>query len=55
MIKAGGGMPQLVPFFFVNETIFMMSIVGTMVYFSSKYFLPHFVRVMAARLFIAKV
>lgn len=49
------GMPQLVPFFFVNETVFGFGVIATLVYFSSKYFLPRQVRLFATRLFISKL
>ena len=49
------GMPQLVPFFWVNETMFAFAIIPTFVYFLTKYFLPQDVRRMAARLFISKL
>ncbi|KAB2568848.1 ATP synthase protein 8 [Lasiodiplodia hormozganensis] len=49
------GMPQLVPFYWVNETTFAFAIIPTFVYFLSKYFLPQDLRRMAARLFISKL
>lgn len=49
------GMPQLVPFYWVNETTFAFAIIPTFVYFLSKYFLPQDVRRMCARLFISKL
>lgn len=48
-------MPQLVPFFFVNETVFAFTIIPLMVYVFSKYILPQRLRVRAARLFISKL
>lgn len=49
------GMPQLVPFYWVNETTVAFAIIPTFVYFLSKYFLPQDLRRMAARLFISKL
>ena len=48
-------MPQLIPFFFVNEVIFAFVLLPTMVYLFSKYILPQRVRLMAARMFISKL
>jgi hypothetical protein len=49
------GMPQLVPFFFVNEVVFAFAMIVPLIYLFSKYFLPRFVRTFAARLFISKL
>jgi F-type H+-transporting ATPase subunit 8 len=43
-------MPQLVPFFFVNEITFTFVIIAVTVYILSKYILPRFVRLLKARL-----
>ncbi|KAF1994714.1 hypothetical protein P154DRAFT_501467 [Amniculicola lignicola CBS 123094] len=48
-------MPQLVPFFMVNETTFAFILLPTLIYVLSKYILPQRVRLMAARLFISKL
>lgn len=48
-------MPQLIPFFFVNETIIAFVLLPTLVYLFSKYILPQRVRLMAARMFISKL
>jgi F-type H+-transporting ATPase subunit 8 len=48
-------MPQLVPFYFVNETTMAFVLLPTLIYLFSKYLLPQRVRVMAARLFISKL
>lgn len=48
-------MPQLVPFYFVNETTFTWILLPTVIYILSKYVLPQQVRKMAARLFISKL
>ena len=43
-------MPQLVPFYFVNEVTFTFAIIAISVYILSKYILPRFVRLFKARL-----
>lgn len=48
-------MPQLVPFYFVNETTMGFVLLPALIYLFSKYLLPQRVRVMAARLFISKL
>ncbi|KAF2477026.1 uncharacterized protein BDR25DRAFT_208962 [Lindgomyces ingoldianus] len=48
-------MPQLVPFFFVNETTAAFILLPSLIYVLSKYILPQRVRMMAARLFISKL
>jgi F-type H+-transporting ATPase subunit 8 len=48
-------MPQLVPFYFVNEITFTFIILGITVYFLSKYVLPRFVRLFMTRTFILKL
>jgi len=48
-------MPQLIPFFFVNETTFAFILLPSLIYVLSKYILPQRVRMMAARLFISKL
>jgi len=48
-------MPQLVPFFFVNEITFAFVIIGLTVYILSKYVLPRFVRLFLSRTFISKL
>ncbi|KAF2398535.1 hypothetical protein EJ06DRAFT_532269 [Trichodelitschia bisporula] len=49
------GMPQLVPFYFVNEATVAFICLPALIYLFSKYLLPQRVRVMAARLFISKL
>jgi F-type H+-transporting ATPase subunit 8 len=49
------GMPQLVPFYFVNETTFAWILFPTLIYVLTKYLLPQQVRKMAGRLFITKL
>ncbi|KAF2199524.1 hypothetical protein GQ43DRAFT_482392 [Delitschia confertaspora ATCC 74209] len=48
-------MPQLIPFFFVNETTMAFILIPSLIYVMSKYILPQKVRLMAARLFISKL
>ncbi|KAF2183092.1 hypothetical protein K469DRAFT_583910 [Zopfia rhizophila CBS 207.26] len=48
-------MPQLIPFFFVNETTMAFILLPSLIYVMSKYILPQRVRMMAARLFISKL
>jgi F-type H+-transporting ATPase subunit 8 len=48
-------MPQLVPFYFVNEITFTFAIIAITVYILSKYILPRFVRLFLSRTFILKL
>jgi F-type H+-transporting ATPase subunit 8 len=48
-------MPQLVPFYFVNEITFTFVIIAITVYILSKYILPRFVRLFLSRTFISKL
>jgi len=48
-------MPQLIPFFFVNETAVAFILLPSLIYVFSKYILPQRVRLFAARLFISKL
>lgn len=48
-------MPQLVPFYFVNEITFTFVIIALNVYILSKYILPRFVRLFLSRTFISKL
>lgn len=48
-------MPQLVPFYFVNEITYAFILIPGMIYLFSKYVLPQKVRLMCARLFISKL
>lgn len=49
------GMPQLIPFFFVNETVMGFAVLTTLIYFFSKYSLPQKLRLFCARMFISKL
>ncbi|KAL6703808.1 ATP synthase F0 subunit 8 [Coniothyrium glycines] len=48
-------MPQLIPFFFVNETTVAFILLPSLIYIFSKYILPQRLRLFAARLFISKL
>nr|QUL58718.1 ATP synthase subunit 8 [Aspergillus japonicus] len=48
-------MPQLVPFFFVNQVVFAFVILTVLIYLFSKYILPRFVRIFISRLYINKL
>ena len=48
-------MPQLIPFYYMNEVTFAFAIIGITVYLLSKYILPRFVRLFLARTFISKL
>ncbi len=48
-------MPQLVPFFFVNQVVFGFVILTVLIYAFSKYILPNFVRIFLSRLYINKL
>ena len=45
-------MPQLIPFYYMNEVIFGFSIIILMVYLFSKYILPRLIRLFLSRIFI---
>jgi F-type H+-transporting ATPase subunit 8 len=48
-------MPQLVPFYFVNQVTFAFILLPVMIYVFSKYILPRFVRLFITRIFISKL
>jgi len=48
-------MPQLVPFYFMNQVVFAFTVIVLLVYVFSKYILPRFVRLFSTRLFISKL
>ena len=48
-------MPQLVPFYFINQVTFAFILLVIMIYVFSKYILPRFVRLFATRIFISKL
>jgi len=45
-------MPQLIPFFFVNQVVFNFFFLILIIYMLTKYFLPRFVRLLKTRLHI---
>jgi len=45
-------MPQLIPFFFVNQATFNFLLLVVIIYMFSKYLLPRFVRLLKTRLHI---
>nr|YP_009370106.1 ATP synthase subunit 8 [Phyllopsora corallina]ARQ15980.1 ATP synthase subunit 8 [Phyllopsora corallina] len=48
-------MPQLVPFYFMNETIFAFCLITLMLYVFSKHILPNFVRLLSTRFLVCKL
>jgi F-type H+-transporting ATPase subunit 8 len=48
-------MPQLVPFYFLNQVTFAFVLLVIMVFVLSKYILPRFVRLFITRIFISKL
>jgi F-type H+-transporting ATPase subunit 8 len=48
-------MPQLVPFYFINQVRFAFILLVIMIYVFSKFILPRFVRLFITRIFISKL
>ena len=48
-------MPQLVPFFFINQVTFAFATIAALIFVFSKYILPRFVRLFTTRLFVSKL
>jgi F-type H+-transporting ATPase subunit 8 len=48
-------MPQLVPFYYVNEVVFACGLIVVILYILSKYILPRIVRLFLSRMFIQKI
>ena len=48
-------MPQLVPFFFVNQVVFAFAILTILIYTFSKYILPLFTFQQVIRMYITKL
>jgi F-type H+-transporting ATPase subunit 8 len=48
-------MPQLVPFYFLNEIIFSFTLIVLNIYIFSKYILPRFVRLFLSRTYISSL
>nr|SNU78059.1 TPA: mitochondrially encoded ATP synthase 8 [Fusarium oxysporum PHW808] len=48
-------MPQLVPFYYMNEIVFAFAIIVFILYVLSKHILPRIVRLFLSRMFINKI
>jgi F-type H+-transporting ATPase subunit 8 len=48
-------MPQLTPFYYMNEIVFAFSVIVLVLYVLSKYILPRIVRLFLSRMFINKI
>ena len=48
-------MPQLVPFYFINQVSFAFILLIIMIYVFSKFILPRFVRLFISRVFISQL
>jgi F-type H+-transporting ATPase subunit 8 len=48
-------MPQLVPFYYVNEVVFAFGLIVVILYILSKYILPRIVRLFLSRMFLQKI
>ena len=48
-------MPQLVPFYYMNEIIFSFSLIIIILYILSKFILPRILRLFVSRMFINKI
>lgn len=48
-------MPQLVPFYYMNEIIFAFGLIVIILYVLSKFILPRIVRLFVSRIFINKI
>lgn len=48
-------MPQLIPFYFINQVTFAFALIVIMIYVFSKFILPRFVRLFITRIFISKL
>lgn len=48
-------MPQLIPFFFVNQVVFAFAVLTVLIYALTKYILPRFVRIFISRIYINKL
>jgi len=55
MLRIRKKMPQLVPFYFMNQVTFAFILLIIMIYVFSKYILPRFVRLFTSRIFIVKL
>jgi F-type H+-transporting ATPase subunit 8 len=48
-------MPQLVPFYFLNQIIYGYTVLLILIYVSSKYILPRILNIFLSRIFITKL
>nr|QPC56072.1 ATP synthase F0 subunit 8 [Ophiocordycipitaceae sp.]QUT09506.1 ATP synthase F0 subunit 8 [Ophiocordycipitaceae sp.]QUT09534.1 ATP synthase F0 subunit 8 [Ophiocordycipitaceae sp.]QUT13264.1 ATP synthase F0 subunit 8 [Ophiocordycipitaceae sp.]DAJ12183.1 TPA_asm: ATP synthase F0 subunit 8 [Ophiocordycipitaceae sp.] len=48
-------MPQLTPFYYMNEIVFAFTVIVLVLYILSKYILPRIVRLFISRMFIEKI
>jgi F-type H+-transporting ATPase subunit 8 len=48
-------MPQLTPFYYMNEIIFSFGLIVIILYVLSKFILPRIVRLFVSRIFINKI
>lgn len=48
-------MPQLTPFYYMNEIVFAFASIVLVLYILSKYILPRIVRLFLSRMFINKI
>jgi len=48
-------MPQLLPFYFVNQFVFAVAALFTITYIMSVYILPYFVNLFVTRVYITKL
>jgi len=48
-------MPQLVPFYFINQVTFTFVLLTVLLYILSKHILPRFVRLFLSRVFVTKL
>jgi F-type H+-transporting ATPase subunit 8 len=48
-------MPQLIPFYFVNQLFFSFAILLTLIFIFSKYILPSFTYQQVIRMYITKL
>ncbi len=48
-------MPQLVPFYFVNQLIYGLLLITILIILFSQFFLPRILRLYITRIFIAKL
>jgi F-type H+-transporting ATPase subunit 8 len=48
-------MPQLIPFFFINQVTYVFLLILLVLYILSKYILPGFAWLFSTRLYITKI